>query len=80
VNRPPQFEPRQSVNVAAGADKPKKSPAQIAGYLCTLGSFQEFLRVKFIDQWIPNAVPAAARKRSPRKPYTTFAPSHRARS
>jgi hypothetical protein len=47
--------PRLESNASAGADKPKKSPAQIAGYLCTLGSFQEFLRIKFTDQWVDNA-------------------------
>lgn len=48
--------PDQSVGVPAGADKPPKSPAQIAGYLCTLGSFQTFLRERFTDQWVPNAI------------------------
>lgn len=41
---------------------PKKSPAQIAGYLCTLGSFQAFLRQKFTDQWVPNAVPGRSKE------------------
>jgi hypothetical protein len=44
------------------ADKPKKSPAQIAGYLCTLGSFQTFLRERFTDQWIPNANPGRSKE------------------
>jgi hypothetical protein len=32
-------------------DKPKKSPAQIAGYLCTTIPFQKFLKEKFSDVW-----------------------------
>lgn len=42
------------VFLAEREHKPK-SPAQIAGYLCTLGSFQTFLRERFTDQWVPNA-------------------------
>ena len=34
----------------AGADKPK-SPAQIAGFLCTTLSFQRFLWAKYYDDW-----------------------------
>lgn len=55
----------QPVERIAAAEQPARqeqsasvgrSPAQVAGYLCTLGSFQEFLREKFTDQWVPNAV------------------------
>ena len=35
----------------AAASTAARSPAQIAGYLCTLGSFQKFLREKFLDAW-----------------------------
>lgn len=38
------------------AERGHKSPAQIAGYLCTLGSFQEFLREKFRTEWVRNAM------------------------
>lgn len=48
-----QNPPQPGQGVRAGADKPK-SPAQIAGYLCTLPSFQRFLRWKFPVQWENN--------------------------
>jgi hypothetical protein len=41
---------------ALAARSPAKSQGQIAGYLCTLGSFQTFLRERFTDQWVPNAI------------------------
>jgi len=44
--------PRLDSNASAGADKPKKSPAQIAGYLCTLPLFQAFLRERYEPQWL----------------------------
>lgn len=43
----PETTPRRET---AGA----KSQGQIAGYLCTLGSFHEFLRKKFTAQWNGN--------------------------
>lgn len=36
---------------ALAARPPSKSQSQIAGYLCTLGSFQTFLREKLPDRW-----------------------------
>jgi hypothetical protein len=45
-----------------GRISPQESPAQIAGYLCTLGSFHTFLRERFTDQWIPNAVPGRSKE------------------
>jgi hypothetical protein len=73
VDKPPaETSPRPmtpEIGVSAGDDKPpdlvlrrEKSPAQIAGYLCTLGSFQTFLREKFTDQWVPNAVPGRSKE------------------
>jgi hypothetical protein len=47
---------QQSHESLVEAATPKKSQGQIAGYLCTLGSFQTFLRERFTDQWVPNAV------------------------
>lgn len=56
VDKPPaETSPRPTdVTRSAGADKPAKSPAQIAGYLCTLPSFQKFLRDKFSHEWGSN--------------------------
>lgn len=56
---------QDAVNVRVAGSIPAssapKSQGQIAGYLCTLGSFQEFLRQKFTDQWVPNAVPGRSK-------------------
>jgi hypothetical protein len=55
-------EPVSDPGSLAERGHPKKSPAQIAGYLCTLGSFQEFLRERFTDQWVPNALSGRSRE------------------
>jgi hypothetical protein len=46
--------PQPAAEKSAGADKPK-SPAQIAGYLCTLPTFQRFLQERFTDEWTRNS-------------------------
>lgn len=46
----PLPKPDQSVGVPAG----RKSPAQIAGYLCTLPAFHKFLQEGFTTQWREN--------------------------
>ena len=38
-------------NAPVGADKPRKSPAQVAGYLCTVQAFQRFLKEKYRKDW-----------------------------
>lgn len=54
AEQPPRQD--QSVGVPAGADKSAKSPAQIAGYLCTQIAFQKFLREQYRSQWLLNTV------------------------
>lgn len=48
-------EPESDPGLPAERERLPKSPAQIAGYLCTLGSFQEFLRERFTNEWCSNA-------------------------
>ena len=49
----PRPAPVESVTALPGGAG-KKSPAQIAGYLCTLPLFQKFLQERFSNEWYNN--------------------------
>jgi hypothetical protein len=40
-----------NLDIPPELDRRRKSPAQIAGYLCTTPLFQRFLREKYLDVW-----------------------------
>lgn len=52
VSSSDEREPASDPGLPAERERPKKSPAQIAGYLCTLPSFHKFLTERFSDQWL----------------------------
>lgn len=49
-----------SMQSSAAPSHSKKSPAQIAGYLCTLPTFHKFLQEKFTEVWWRNSAPSRA--------------------